>query len=479
MHALRENYPANPPGRADILCGMQMASSFTFENFVPKRMATPMGDSPAQKADFGTRSKKQRREGVARESLAPFFERISYHQGAQVAAYNGLQLSSAFQPIYSLSHQRPVGCEALLRARDEAGAAIPPAVVFSATKKISDLIFLDRLSRVLHIANYQALNIPGWLFLNVNPAVAINGKRMGSFLGELLERYKFPAHQVVIEVLENAIGNEVLLAETIDYYRNLGCSIAVDDFGAGHSNFERIWRLKPDIVKLDRKMIAEAMCDDIIRRSLPGLVSLLHEAGCIVLAEGVETESEVMMILDANVDLAQGYFFARPFPINDPKPMNLPQLRAIHKRFYAYSKSLALRTQAVLEPYITALRQAAQHIESGADVVESARPLLEFERAIRFYVLKGQGTQNDHNISRQVDAKDSSPRLLPLRTAKGANWSHRPYFRRAVDQPGEVQVTRPYLSLPDARMCLTLSLCIDLNNERCVLCFDIMSDPGC
>lgn len=78
-----------------------------------------------------------------------------------------------------------------------------------------------------------------------------NGVRLNIFK-YLLQRYQIPAARVVVETIEGAIADEGQLSESVQFYKNLGCLVAIDDFGAGHSNIERIWRLVPDIVKLDR-----------------------------------------------------------------------------------------------------------------------------------------------------------------------------------------------------------------------------------
>ncbi len=249
--------------------------------------------------------------------------------------------------------------------------------------------------------------------------------------------------------------------------------VAVDDFGAGHSNFERIWRLEPDIVKLDRKMIADTAHREVIRRSLPRLVSLLHEAGCMVLAEGIETEEEALLMLDANVDMAQGYLFARPFPINNPKPMDLPTLRSVHSRFIDYNAEKHKLTQRDLAPYIQAFEQVANMIFSGAEIHTAAHRLFKLERSVRFYMLDERGNQAMHNINRDDTVDGNDPRLRPLLAAKGASWYHRPYFRRALEHHGAIQITEPYLSIPDARLCYTLSLYIKLDGEPRVLCLDV------
>jgi EAL domain-containing protein (putative c-di-GMP-specific phosphodiesterase class I) len=397
---------------------------------------------------------------------------LRFQEGATTAHYNGYELNTALQPIYSFAHQRPVGCEALIRARDEFGTAVPPPILFGKHRRVKDALFLDRLCRTLHLANFQALNAPIWLFLNVNPVVAVHGLNQGNSFRDLLSHFQVPLHQVVIEILENAIPSEQHLDRTVSHYRELGCLVAVDDFGAGHSNFERIWRIQPDIVKLDRKTLADAVTRPIIRRSLPNLVGLLHEAGCIVLAEGIETEDEAMIALDAGVDLAQGYLFARPFPINRPEKVNLEDIRRIQDAFKTKCIAESHQRQDKLSAYTKAFESASEQIRNGSAVEVAAEALFNLEGTLRFYVINEHGNQTSRNLYAD-GSRHGDPRLWPLSEARGASWYHRTYFRRAITHPDEIQTTGPYLSLPDAQMCLTLSMAMLVNDKLHVACLDI------
>ena len=409
---------------------------------------------------------------VVDPELSNLLGHLRFCEGAATAHYNGYVLSTALQPIYSFAHQRPVGCEALIRARDEFGITIPPPILFGSHRKVNDALYLDRLCRSLHIANFQALNAPIWLFLNVNPVVAVHGLKHGSSFRDLLAHFQIPMHQVVIEILENAIPSEQHLETTVNHYRELGCLVAVDDFGAGHSNFERIWRIQPDIVKLDRKTVADAVTRPIIRRSLPNLVALLHEAGCIVLAEGIETEDEAMIALDAGVDLAQGFLFARPFAINRPEKVNLDDIKRIQDAFKTKCIADSRQRQDKLAAYVSAFDAAAEKIRHGSAVEVAAEGLFKLEGALRFYVINEHGDQTSRNLYAS-GAQHGDPRLWPLSEARGASWYHRSYFRRAIAHPDEVQTTGPYLSLPDAQMCLTLSISVDVGGKPHVVCLDI------
>lgn len=388
--------------------------------------------------------------------------------------FKDLVLSSHFQPIFSLAHKRPVGYEALLRAKNSQGISVSPLDVFAMAASEAENVFLDRLCRNLHVRNFAAMsNHDSWLFLNVNPLVTIRGKYYGPYFADLLERYQLPAHRIVIEILEQSIKDESLLADAVVYYKDMGSLVAIDDFGAGHSNFDRIWRLSPQIVKLDRSMIAQATCNFTVRRVLPNLVGLIHESASLSLIEGVETEEEALIAMDCGIDFVQGYYFGRPqpgIPENIPDSVVLPQLCEKFKQFTINESD---KYQSKVQRYSAAFLQAAKLIESGAPTEETCLNILNHPRIIRCYLLSSDGLQIGQTITSPLNNSLCPPRFKPLQEAKDANWSRRHYFQRAIHNLGEVQISRPYLSITDAKMCVTLSISIRKPAQSVVLCCDL------
>jgi EAL domain-containing protein (putative c-di-GMP-specific phosphodiesterase class I) len=392
--------------------------------------------------------------------------------------YQSLKLSSHFQPIYSLVHKRPIGYEALLRAQDQAQNNISPLNVFDISQSEEETVFLDRLCRNLHLRNFQKFSDDkSWIFLNVNPLVTVGGKRYGAYFGELLERYQISPHRIVIEILESDIHDESLLSEAVDYYKQLGCLVAIDDFGAGHSNFDRIWRISPQIVKLDRSMIVQAIHNPRVRRVLPNLASLLHESGSLVLMEGIETEDEALITLDAGIDFVQGYYFGKPNNLligSDQQTELLPELCEKYKDF---TQNLTTKNQIELENYLTSFQQAAQLLILGKVTTETACiDLLSRPKVERCYIINENGKQQGSNIVSPQRNVMQDPRFIPLADAKDAIWSRRHYFRRAVNNPGKIQISRPYLSIVGASMCITLSVTIKTGQTTQVLCCDLQWD---
>ncbi|HVY05389.1 MAG TPA: EAL domain-containing protein [Burkholderiales bacterium] len=393
--------------------------------------------------------------------------------GRTAGRFDGLTIRSHFQPIFSVAHSRAVGCEGLMRPSDPQGNPVSPLDAFRRVREVSHTLTVDRLACAVHVHNFLHLKADGWLFLNMTTEVFLDSVREGHFLGELLAETGLPAHRVVIEILERGVLDELRLAEAVQFFRKQGFLIALDDFGAGHSNFDRVWNLQPDIVKLDRSMTAQAGTNLRIRRMMPVMVSLLHEAGSLVLMEGIETEGEALMAMDADADFVQGYYFAVPAE-------SLPdeeRSRGLFDQLWVDFRDVTLPEVSFhrreVSPYINAIGYAASLIESGIPLSHAASGFLDLPGAERCFLLDSDGRQIGENTTHSRQAAVRDPRYNPVANAHGANWSRRYYFRRALEHPGKVQVTRPYLSIAGANQCITVSIGSLVNGEMRVLCGDV------
>lgn len=394
--------------------------------------------------------------------------------GNAESEFKTLLLSSVFQPVFSLAHRRPIGYEALIRARNAQGNQVSPLDVFSMAGTGQELTQLDRLCRILHVCNFQQTSSDdSWLFLNINPEVVVNGKNYGAFFAEMLEHYSIPPHRIVVEILEGAIQDESHLTEAVEFYKQLGCLVAIDDFGSGHSNFERIWRVTPDIVKLDRSLMLQAVTKPKVRRVLPSLVSLLHEAGCLVLMEGVETQEEALVSMDADVDFVQGYYFAKPMATAKVTPGNTCALTDLCSKFRSVVAKDMESQHKWTSAYTTGFLLCAQALQAGASLERACAGFIVEDAVMRCYLLDAEGVQIGANLTSPFHNMRTDRRYATLEDTTGARWFRRSYFRRAIAQPGQVQMSRPYLSLTGAHMCITMSVALECNGETRVFCCDL------
>ncbi|MDP1526862.1 MAG: EAL domain-containing protein [Rhodocyclaceae bacterium] len=388
---------------------------------------------------------------------------------AQLGEY---RLSSHFQPIVSLSHQRVIGHEGLMRASKANGQTVSPVDLLVAAQGNGELVAVDRVARALHVLNRPASEAQ-WLFLNVHPEVFIEPLTSSSFTADLLAHQQMTNVDVVIEVLEDAIRDEALFAERVGRLHEAGFLIALDDFGAGHSNFDRVWTVKPDIVKLDRSFALRSEQDAGARRLMPRIVNLLHEAGSLVLLEGIETAVQAQIALDSDIDFVQGYYFARPSAIPEADVALEANIRALWHDFSAREAAAGTAQRELIAPYQNALGYASVLIVGGHAFPEACKGFLELPLANFCYLLDREGRQIGQNVWNTRGTVQPSQRYQPLSNASEARWSRRPYFRRAIRQLDRVQVTRPYLSASTAELCVTLSVGFLREGEPYVLCGDI------
>lgn len=421
---------------------------------------------------------KQEKDASHNQDYGVMFNSLGYLNGNRFAPYRDLKIVSAFQPIYSIAHRRIVGLEGLARGFNSSNQIVPPVQLFDVAST-DDAIALDRICQLVHVENFDALSPPNvWLFLNVAPHTLSDHKRYSRFLNELLAKKHYPPNRIVIEVLESMIDDEQVLEQHIQEYKKMGFLIAIDDFGSGHSNFERIWRIKPDIVKLDRSMIQKAGVDSSVKGLLRGITSMLHNCKCIVLAEGVETEDEAIAAMEGGVDLVQGFYFARPFLLSESIKTRYGLWRDLYQSFDQLSAISLSRYQTLLTPYLNAFTTTTTGPTKLSSLMQISQVLLPLPKTIRLYQLALDGSQCFSNINSQTIEISTKDRLKALADTQGASWKRRDYFLNATSNPGVVQITEPYFSISDGTLCITLSVQTEVDEDVFIICCDVMWDES-
>ena len=379
--------------------------------------------------------------------------------------FRSLRLSSVFQPVVTLSTGQVVGHEGLVRLDYADGRGATPFRFFSGGLDEAGLVELDTLCRLLHLRNFQgqAGAADGWLFLNVSPLVVASHRRHGEFLANMLEKSGFDPARVVVEIAESGVQDGDTLADAVAHYRQIGCLVAIDDYGVGLSSLTRLWSLGVDIVKLDRELLLAALARHEERRLLPGLVEFLHDCGALVLMEGVETRDEAMLALEVGCDLAQGFHFAFP----------APALRATAEVISIDTLCTAASTPAAAswpDSWHQQLAAAAQRLAGGATLADATAPMLDETSLLRCYWLDVDGIQRSDSL---LGAKAGRPRFAMLLDQAGADVSGRGFFARAVANPDSVQRSRAYLQRGFGVACVTLAVTAPLAGAPGVLCCDV------
>ncbi|MCP1118074.1 EAL domain-containing protein [Robbsia andropogonis] len=384
-------------------------------------------------------------------------------------SWAGIELKSHFQPLFSLSHQKAVGFEVLLRGYGADGTPISPPHIFGADPK-ADLTALDRLTQRLHLSNaHDALPDGAWLFLNVLPQTFILPGHP-EFLENLVIHAGLATANIVIEVLESQDGDIIALSEAAARYRERGFQIAIDDFGAGHSNLDRLLRIQPDIVKLDGGLI-RARCRSTKQPLLPYLVSLLHNVGMLVVVEGVETTADLILAVESNVDLVQGYLLGQPdtaanITVSDSAERVEQAFQQVGDMHGAQRRTY----ETQLQPYLSAMRRSVEQLRADGHPFPGfhALPMLELPLCYGCYLLDASG-RPVLDPAFPGNRPPPAPRFPPMASNWDARWDNKPFFVAALATIGHPVFSQPYHSLTSGRACVALACAIPHQDQLLVL----------
>jgi EAL domain-containing protein (putative c-di-GMP-specific phosphodiesterase class I) len=218
------------------------------------------------------------------------------------------ELFVAYQPIARAMTGETVGYEALARTAEPCMSS--PMAFVEAAEKLGRTADFGRAVRELAALGVEA--IPGDLYVNLHPMDLADDA-----LFDPSAPLSKIASRVVLEVTERAGLHAVPdLVERIARLRGMGFRIALDDMGAGYAGLSAFAALEPDVVKLDMSLIRGIDSSPVKARIVEAFGKLARELGMQVVAEGIETGSELTAVVDLGVDLVQGFLLGRP----DPKP---------------------------------------------------------------------------------------------------------------------------------------------------------------
>ncbi len=211
-----------------------------------------------------------------------------------------------FQPVVALCRLRSVGYEALSRFPDSPSAT--PDEWFAAAKRIGRAVELETLVLEKAIGAQHMLPASQTLGVNVSP-LALQTDRVRALLA------RTPTAGIVFELTEHdSVSDYDLLARTVAEVREMGGLIAVDDAGAGYSNLQRILEIRPDFVKVDRRLISRLQFEDAKVALVEMFGSLSSSIDSWLIVEGIEEVDELRLLQEIGVPLGQGYLLGPPSP---------------------------------------------------------------------------------------------------------------------------------------------------------------------
>ncbi len=268
-----------------------------------------------QKADLALYRAKQ-----CRGSSFCFFEpemdlRLQERRALEIDLQDTLknnQLYLHYQPQFATNSLELAGFEALVRWQHPEQGNIPPSDFIPLAEETGLILSIGRW--VMMAACMEAAHWPHPYRIAVNvSAVQVQHGSLADTVAEVLRATGLPPEQLELEVTESLfLGNLDAIAATLRDLKRLGVHITLDDFGTGYSSLGYLRRFPFDTIKIDRSFIAPLGQDPQADAIVQSIVALSHSLKMNVIAEGIETDTQLSALQSTGCDQVQGYLLGRP-----------------------------------------------------------------------------------------------------------------------------------------------------------------------
>ncbi len=218
-----------------------------------------------------------------------------------------------FQPILNIQTNKIEKFESLIRIQNKDNTYMRPVEFLELSKQSKLYPELTKAMITGSLKRLEFLQQPITINLSIED---ITNSRIANFILRKLQRHPF-AYLITFEILEtNEILNYTKVSNFIKKIKAFDCSVAIDDFGSGYSNFEQILKLDIDYIKIDGSLIKNIdtnKANEIVTKTI---IAFAKELGVKTIAEFVSTEAIFDKVKLLGIDYAQGYYIGRPAPIS-------------------------------------------------------------------------------------------------------------------------------------------------------------------
>ncbi len=226
-----------------------------------------------------------------------------------------------FQPQLSFSDLSLVGLEALIRWKHPVYGFIGPGffLPLSESTGLAEAITLWVIQRALDSLNFldQSINYRGKMSVNIPPLI-LNDYRLADKIINLVSNSKVEPSRLQLEIIESSLENN--LVSSLDIQTRLamrGLHLSIDDFGTGFSSLARLSTCYFDELKLDRFFIKKALFSKNDQTILTNMINLGHQMNMSIVGEGIEDFDTFLWLKSHGCDVAQGFLFSPPLPIDE------------------------------------------------------------------------------------------------------------------------------------------------------------------
>lgn len=248
-------------------------------------------------------------------------EKVRKIERSMKSALEDGEFNVFYQPKYDLVNEDIVGAEALCRWIRADGTMVYPDEFIPIFEKNGFIVNLDlyMLNEACRMLQRRLREGKRCVPISINQSrVLLEDERYVEKIASVLSKYNTPSRYIELELTERIFKDNLSdIGKVMGRLKNLGIRWSIDDFGTGYSSLNLLKELPVDIIKIDKSFLDETETSETSKTIIRKTVELTQELNKKVVCEGVETESQAEYLRGVSCDIAQGYLYAKPMPMEE------------------------------------------------------------------------------------------------------------------------------------------------------------------
>lgn len=316
------------------------------------------------------------------------------------------------------------------------------------------------------------------LFINIGPDF-MELSLENTLLDDTIKSFDIPVRNIVFDVGAFEFGRLAVAKEFVDQYRAKGYYICIDDLGLDYVNIDKVLFLNPDLIKILIQPIRKLTHRTYVVNMLKTLRLLAESMGIIIVANGIEDESDISFAIEHGAQFMQGYYISRPTDLTKESLITIKErYRSLMEAHSMEEESRLELTRAMTTKAYGIIRGVKQIIVNNierprsekAQMIFDAYPMVE-----NYWILDDKGLQNGQTFINQNQFKTKNTAMFQIYN-HGSDFSTKDLFTQLYSTILDIWVTPPIKSVLTNNLCIGCSTRLDLSCEYAVIGVNINVD---
>lgn len=384
------------------------------------------------------------------------------------------------QVILSPHEDFAVGIEALARGIDPAtNVSIKPNELFQQAKISGLSIELDKLCIKKAIQEFTYIyneNKSTLLFINIEDTF-ISYSITYNYLIECADQYNIPYENIAIDLSNFDLDSLKQVETFIHKYRKKGFYMSIDDIGKDYFNLDKLLLINPDIIKINTCLLQNLESESYRNNLLKFISVVAHEMGMVVVAKGIETDSQLTFFIESGAQFVQGYYIARPSKLSSiqiDEIINDFKNRDDITRYHNKNKVDNNRsTMTKIIHFMDRIKEQMDGVTLGNEENIITRIFSEYSFVENCWILDMDGLQVSDALINKENFSTRNSSIFNI-SKRNMDFSEKEIYESLVNNILDVWITKPFHSLLTNNVCIGVSkYIIDSKGIQYIVCLNI------